>query len=314
MNSKKLLVIGELNVDLILNNIQGFPKLGTEIVAEQMNFTLGSSSAIMASNISALGVDTSFCGMVGTDDFGDFILQQLQLKNVDTRFVQKTADQKTGITVVMNYEQDRANVTYCGAMDSLTISDIPWNQLQEYGHFHLSNYFLQKGIRNSITEIFKKAKVEGLTTSLDLQVDPENQWDFDYRNCLPYVDVFLPNEQELLALTKKSNIEEGIEELKPYTNIIALKLGDKGGMVISGEEKILKEPFLNKNFADAIGAGDSFNAGFLQKFVEGAALEDCLLNANLTGSLSTTKPGGTGAFSSPETIEIQKQQILDHQL
>lgn len=314
MNSKKLLVVGELNVDLILNNILGFPKLGSEILAEEMTFTLGSSSAIMASNISALGVDTSFCGMVGTDDFGDFVLQQLQLKNVDTRFVQKTTDKKTGITVVMNYEQDRANVTYCGAMDSLTLEEIPWAQLKEFQHFHLSNYFLQKGIKSSITQIFKKAKAAGLTTSLDLQVDPDNEWDFDYQNCLPHVDVFLPNEQELLALTRTDSIEQGLEKLKPYTNIIALKRGDKGGMLISGDKKIRKDPFLNKNFADAIGAGDSFNAGFLQKFMEGAALEDCLLNANLIGSLSTTKPGGTGAFTSPEAIETLKQQILDHQL
>ena len=314
MNSKKILVVGELNVDLILNDIQGFPKLGTEIVANEMNFTLGSSSAIMASNISALGVDTSFCGMVGTDDFGDFVIQQLQLKNVDTSFVQKAPDTKTGITVVMNYQQDRANVTYCGAMDLLSLNEIPWDRLKEFQHFHLSNYFLQKGIKGQITEIFKKAKETGLTTSLDLQWDPENEWDFDYINCLPFVDVFLPNEQELLALTRTRNIEEGLEELKPYTTIIALKMGDKGGMVISGEEKIQLKPFLNKNFADAIGAGDSFNAGFLQKFMEGAALEDCLLNANLIGSLSTTKPGGTGAFSSLTTIEAQKQQILDHQL
>ena len=314
MNPKKLLVVGELNVDLILNNIQGFPKLGTEIVAGQMNFTLGSSSAIMASNISALGVDTSFCGMVGTDDFGDFILQQLRQKNVDTRFIRKTADQKTGITVVMNYEQDRANVTYCGAMDFLTIREIPWDHLKEYGHFHLSNFFLQKGIKNQITDIFRKAKAAGLTTSLDLQWDPENKWDFDYQSCLPYVDVFLPNEQELLALTRCTSMEAGLEELKPYNNIIALKMGDKGGMVISGAERIHKKPFLNRVFADAIGAGDSFNAGFLQKFLSGAALEECLVNANLVGSLSTTEPGGTGAFTSPETIALKKQQILDHQL
>lgn len=87
MSSKKLLVVGELNVDLILNNIQGFPEIGTEIVADTMNFTLGSSSAIMAFNISALGMDTSFCGMVGNDEFGRFVLEELQYKKVDTGFV-----------------------------------------------------------------------------------------------------------------------------------------------------------------------------------------------------------------------------------
>src|SRR5690606_31091075 len=118
MPTKELLVIGELNVDLILNQIEGFPKIGTEILANKMNLTLGSSSAIMAANASAIGVGTSFCGLIGSDDFGSFILKSLQTKGVGTEFIQKTTELQSGITVVMNYGQDRANVTYCGAMEA----------------------------------------------------------------------------------------------------------------------------------------------------------------------------------------------------
>ncbi len=310
MSIKKLLVVGELNVDLILNNIQGFPKVGTEIIANHMNFTLGSSSAIMASNISALGIDTSFCGMIGNDDFGNYVIDQLQLKQVDTRFIKKTQEEKTGITVVMNYDQDRANVTYCGAMNALTINEIPWGSLDQFDHFHLSSYFLQKGIKNDITQIFKKAKDAGLSTSLDLQVDPDNEWEFDYKSCLKFVDIFLPNEAEILALSGKDNISAAVSEIKPYSNIIALKLGKEGGRIITKDEEFNLGPFVNKDFHDAIGAGDSFNAGFIQKYLEGAPLQECLKNGNLMGSLNTTQAGGTAAFSSKEVIERQKQQIL----
>ena len=309
----KLLVVGELNIDLILNQIEGFPKIGTEITAGNMNFTLGSSSAIMASNCAALGVDTSFCGMLGQDDFGRFILEELQKKKVDTRLIKQTQKEKTGITVVMNYEQDRANVTYCGAMDMLSVDNIPWDQFQDYNHMHLSNFFLQKGIRNQVVEIFKRAKELGLTTSLDMQWDPENKWDFDYKTCLPYVDIFLPNEAELKALTKIDDVEKAINHLKPYLNILALKRGDKGGKVVFGDTEIEVPPFLNQTFADAIGAGDSFNAGFIEKYLQGGSLQECLVNANLIGSLSTTAPGGTGAFSSPEEIQQKKEQIRQGQ-
>lgn len=314
MNTKKLLVVGELNVDLILNDIAGFPKIGTEILANKMNLSLGSSSAIMASNISALGVNTTFCGKLGKDDFGSFVLQQLQGRQVDTRYIKTDAEEKTGITVVMNYHQDRANVTYCGAMESLSMEDLPWEQLEEFSHFHLSNFFLQKGIRNDITEIFRRAKAAGLTTSLDLQVDPEEKWDFDYKTCLPYVDIFLPNEAEILSLTREQDVEAALAALKPYANVVALKLGEKGARLFSKEADMQVGPFLNKNFADAIGAGDSFNAGFLEKYLQGASLPECLENANLIGSLSTTQPGGTGAFTSRDRIEQQKQQIQKQQL
>ncbi|MDT0678569.1 carbohydrate kinase family protein [Autumnicola musiva] len=302
MNTKRLLVVGELNIDLILNDIQGFPKIGTEIVADLMEFTLGSSSAIMASNISSLGIETSFCGMIGEDQFGEYVLDELSKKKVDTKFIKKCIDYKTGVTVVINYDQDRANVTYCGAMNALKISDIPWNEIKNFHHLHLSSYFLQKGIKNDIIKIFQKAKEAGLSTSLDLQYDPEESWDFDYKSCLPFVDVFLPNEAEIYALTGKLNIEDALNEIIPCANIIALKLGKDGSRLVSGNINIKEPPFLNKNYKDAIGAGDSFNAGFIQKYLEGADLETCLRNGNLMGSLSTTCAGGTTAFTSKKEI------------
>lgn len=311
MSGKKLLVVGELNVDLLLNDIEGFPKVGTEIIANILNFTLGSSSAIFASNSSSMGVETSFCGVLGEDEFGSFILKELRDKNVDVQYIKQTSEIKTGITVVMNYDQDRANVTYCGAMRALTIDDIPWKEIKKFSHFHLSNFFLQNGIKNDIIEIFKKAKAAGLTTSLDLQWDPADQWDFDYKSCLPYVDVFLPNKAEILALTKKDTLEEAENEVMQYANILALKLGKEGAKLRTKDINHFLPPYLNNTYKDSIGAGDSFNAGFIHKYLEGNPLEECLDNANLMGSLNTLKRGGTNAFTSIEAIAQQKQQILN---
>lgn len=314
MKTKKLLVVGELNVDLILNGIKGFPEVGSEITADQMNFTLGSSSAIMASNSAAMGTDTSFCGKIGQDQFGDFVIAELRNKKVDTRFITTTPKFKTGITAVMNYDQDRANVTYCGAMEALTINDIPWDTLRDFDHFHLSNFFLQKGIEKDITEIFRQAKEAGLSTSLDLQVDPDNQWDFDYKRTLPFVDIFLPNRSELFGLTKENNLHSAIAHIKPFINVLALKMGKEGSMLIHKDEKYTVAPFLNKSFKDAIGAGDSFNAGFIHEYLKKSSWEECLKNANLMGSLNTTCSGGTAAFTSVEEIEKRKQQILNKEI
>jgi len=310
MHKKDLLVVGELNIDLILNQIQGFPEIGEEKVAQKMDVTLGSSSAIFASNIATLGVETAFCGKVGDDDFGQFVCEALKGKRVDTAYISISKTYKTGLTVVMNYDQNRANVTYCGAMGDLSMDDIPWERAGSYRHFHLSNYFLQKGIQKDISRIFQKAKDAGMTTSLDLQVDPENKWDFDYKSCLPYVDIFLPNESELLSLTGQETVEEGLEVLKGYANTIALKLGAKGGLVYRDGEIIKAAPFFNDKFVDAIGAGDSFNAGFICKFLEGKDWEECLRFANLTGALNTTAAGGTGAFDSMEGLKKRAQKIL----
>lgn len=308
MPTKELLVIGELNVDLILNQIEGFPKIGTEILANKMNLTLGSSSAIMAANASAIGVGTSFCGLIGSDDFGSFILKSLQTKGVGTEFIQKTTELQSGITVVMNYGQDRANVTYCGAMEALTYNKIPWNSLRGFKHLHLSNFFIQKGIRKDIVKIFKKAKSLGLTTSLDLQWDPENLWDFDYKACLKFVDIFMPNEAELKALTQKEDLEQALGAITPYAHISIIKLGERGSLAAYDGKQVSAKPYTNTNPVDTIGAGDSFNSGFIKKHIQGASIEDCLKYGNLMGALSTTAAGGTAAFSDVNSI---KQTLKD---
>ena len=158
MIRKKILVVGELNVDLILNEINGTPKVGEEIIAEKMNLVMGSSSAIFACNISILGCDVSFSGMVGKDFFGDFIVRELQIRNIDTTLIQYAPNKRTGLTVVLNYDQNRANVTHCGAMEELEINKIPLKDLGLFDHLHVSSYFLQKGIQPDLHTLFEDAK------------------------------------------------------------------------------------------------------------------------------------------------------------
>ena len=76
LNSKKkfdVIVVGELNVDLILNQIDSFPETGKEKLAHEMTFTLGSSSAIFACNLSSLGLNVAFIGKIGMNYFMTFI-------------------------------------------------------------------------------------------------------------------------------------------------------------------------------------------------------------------------------------------------
>ena len=314
MGNKKILVVGELNVDLILNNIEGFPKIGDEIIANDMNLTLGSSSAIFASNISILGIDTSFCGMVGSDYFGEFIEKVLIDRGVDCSFLRKVKNKQSGVTVVMNYDQDRANVTYCGAMENLTIEDVPWDEIKQFDHLHFSNLFLQKNIKNDIVQLFKKAKDAGLTTSLDLQTDPEGAFDFDYAACLPFVDIFLPNKSELLGITKVESVKEALDKISPFANQVALKMGEKGSILVSNGKQTVEPGYSHSSFVDAIGAGDSFNAGFISKFLLGDPLIDCLKFGNLIGAINTTAAGGTGAFQSNSQLSKIAKEIFNQDI
>ena len=297
-----VIVVGELNVDLILNSIDSFPEMGKEKLAKDMTLTLGSSSAIFASNLSALGAKVAFVGMIGADAFGNLVKDSLSAKKVNTDYLIISDKWNTGATIVLNYSEDRAMVTYPGAMEHLTMNDISEEALSSAKHLHFSSYFLQPGIQKDIAALFKMAKEKGLTTSLDIQWDPNEKWDFNYKEVLPFVDVFLPNEQEALLLTDEKELDKAIKKLTPFAKHLVVKLGRKGSMVVTDSKSTFKKSFLNENVVDAIGAGDSFNAGFIFRFINGFDIDECQTFGNLTGAINTTAAGGTAAFDNYEQI------------
>ena len=312
MSDKKfdVVVVGELNVDLILNNLESFPEIGKEKLAKDMALTLGSSSAIFASNLSSLGAKVAFLGKIGNDYFGKLVLDKLTEKGVDVSLIVKDSVSSTGATIVLNFAEDRAMVTYPGAMNNLTIKDVAKESIEQAKHLHFSSYYLQPGIRNDVDKMYKLAKDLGLTTSFDMQWDPEEKWQLDYEKVLPYVDIFLPNEQEILHLTKEKSIADALKKISGVSNKTAIKMGSKGSILYEKGKAINKDPFLNKNVVDAIGAGDSFNAGFIFKFIIGSEPEVCQEFGNLMGAINTTAAGGTTAFTNYQNImKIAKEKF-----
>jgi sugar/nucleoside kinase (ribokinase family) len=313
-NKIDVIVIGELNVDIILNEIESFPVIGKEIIANTMSVTLGSSSAIFASNLSSLGSHVAFIGKVGEDNFAQVVLTALKRKNVDTSHIMKSTSLSTGATIVLNYDQDRANVTYPGAMNDLRLKDIDFGFLSIARHMHFSSCFIQPGIRNDLTTLFRQAKELGLTTSLDTQWDPEEKWDLPLEKLLPYVDVFLPNIQEFKFLTGSKTIEEGIRKLQHCAHFIVIKNGSDGAMAWNGKDLVSQAAFKNDYVVDCIGAGDSFNAGFIKDFINKKPLNKCLETGALIGAINTTSAGGTGAFENPDMIRKIARERFNYTL
>lgn len=185
-------VVGELNVDLILERVNALPEIGKERIARGMTLTLGSSSAILASNASAIGLHVGFVGRVGVDTFGTFVIERLQSRGVDTRHVIETPAAETGLTVIYTRDDDRgAVVVTCGA--------------------------------------------DGLRA----------------------------------------------------------RRGDE----------VFRLPAVTVDPVDALGAGDSFNAGYLHQYVQGRPFETCLRYGLITGAFSTLAPGGTEAFDDIKVFE-----------
>jgi len=287
---------GELNLDLILYGLPEQLLPERELLADRMMLTLGSSSAIVAHNLAALGSAVGFQSRIGDDALGQIALDRLQQGGVDVSQVRRVPGEiTTGLTVILPHGSWRNILTYAGTIAETCWQDLDLDYLADSRHFHFSSYYLQRGLRSRVGELFQRLKSKGLTISLDTNDDPDDQWEGGLQEVLRYVDVFLPNEREACKVAGTDDLEAAIRKLSQLVPLVVVKLGRKGALAQRGTERVTS-PSQEVDAVDTVGAGDSFDAGFLHEFVKGSPLPACLASGNLAGALSTTRPGGTEAF------------------
>jgi len=286
-----VLVAGEINPDLILTDPHLEPRFGqAEILVKEAALTPGSSSVIFACGAARLGLKVGFVGVAGEDVFGEFMLAAMQSRGVDTSNVIVDPDLKTGLTVILNRITDRSMITHLGAINALTADRIPDNLLAQARHLHIASYFLQTSLQPDLPVLFRRARNLGLTTSLDTNWDPSEQW-VGVHDLLPLTDVFLPNENEACALMNTTNLEDAARGLVVSSGVVVIKMGAAGGLAITGET-IVRAPAIPVQVVDTVGAGDTFDSGFVYGFLQGWSLLKSLSLGIVCGSLSTRKSGG----------------------
>jgi len=293
-------IAGELNLDLILYGLPEQLQPERELLADRMMLTLGSSSAIVAHNLAALGSRVGFQSRIGDDPLGQIALERLQQGGVDVSRVRRVSGPTTtGMTVILHHELWRNILTYAGTIAELTWDDLDLNYLADSRHFHFSSYYLHRALLPRVSELFQRMKAKGLTISLDTNDDPDDRWEGGLHEILQYVDVLLPNEREACKVARMENVEDSVKKLSELVPLVVVKLGSKGSLAQRGVERVTS-PSPKVVPIDTVGAGDSFDAGFLHEFVRGSDLATCLASGNRAGALSTTRPGGTEAFRDAE--------------
>ena len=287
-------IVGELNPDLILYGLPHELPEEREVLASGFTLTLGSSSAILAHNLSRLGSKVTFSSRIGCDAMGEMCCQRLREAGVEVeRVVRSSSGSGTGITLILPLTTTRRILTYPGAMFEMGIEDLDLDYLATARHFHLSSLFLHRKLSPHIPELFREMKRRGLTTSLDTNDDPEDKWGGVLHDVLPLVDVLLCTEDELAKIAK---VEAAAEHIAAKVPLLIVKRGARGASAYT-EGRRIDLPSLRVDVIDSVGAGDSFDAGFLHQWVRKADLETCLAYGNLAGGLSVTRSGGTEAFS-----------------
>ncbi len=302
-------VVGEINPDLILYGLPKELKPEEESLIGGFRLTLGSSSAIFAHNLSVLGTGVGMVSKIGADALGKMAFDWLVAAGVDLAHVSFTSSKtSTGLTVILTQPEHRFILTYPGTMFELSYVDLDLDYIFSARHLHLSSYFLHKALRPKIVDLFREAKAKGLSTSLDTNDDPEGKWSKDLLGVLPYVDIFFPNEREVKKIAGSDDLAQAIAKLVQVCQFVVVKLGSRGAIARKGPEEWRREG-MRVASVDSVGAGDSFDAGFIHRFLQGASPAECLEYADIAGAFSTTREGGTEAFRDRDSVE---QFFHDH--
>jgi len=286
-----VLVVGDANPDLVLRG-DVRPRFGqVEQLLTGADLVLGGSGSITAAGCARLGLRTAMLAAVGDDVFGRVVRSELEQRAV-TLLEAESHGEPTGLSVILSPEggEGRAILTLPGTIPLVRPADITDELLGRTRHVHVSSLYLQQALADGLAGVFERAHKLGVTTSLDTNWDPSERWS-SLSDILAHTDVFLPNAAELLAVTGAATPEEGARSLG---TTVVMKDGERGARAWwDGNE--FAAPGRRVDVVDTIGAGDSFNAGFLAARLGGRSMEESVRWAAAAGSLSTRAAGGTAA-------------------
>lgn len=298
-----LLVVGDANPDVIVSAPDLEPRFGqAEQLVDSASLVVGGSGAITAMGAARLGLGVGLCAVVGNDDLGRLMTVKLAEAGVDLEHLVVDAHRPTGMSVILNRGDDRAVLTASGTISALTSDDLLALPDRPARHVHAASFYLMSpDFRDALPPAFARFRSAGATTSVDTNWDPSERWDVEA--LLRETDVFLPNEAELTAITRSPILDRALELAAELGCDVAVKRGERGGVarVDDVTYRAMRTPAVD--YVDAVGAGDSFDAGFLAGRLGGRDVGLSLAMAVIAGSLSTSRPGGTDGQPSMDEVE-----------
>lgn len=245
-------------------------------------------------------------GCVGDDIFGEVVIRRLMEWGVDTSYVRIDPNIKTGMGIALCQNNDRAILTYLGSLNAVDPTDVTDDILSLARHLHHGSYFLHTRLRPHIPTIFTRARKLGLSISLDTNWDPDEKWGKELAEILSMVDIFMPNERELQGITDGKDLADCISRIHQMgTPLITIKQGEKGALVSDGSS-VKRCSVKPASGGDSIGAGDSFDAGFLAGWLRNLPIEQSLKIGCECGRLVA---GAIGGIVGQPTWEEVKQCI-----
>jgi len=295
--------LGILVADFFSSPLPRLPEAGELMVVDEIAHYTGGCAANTAVALARLGIGAGVIGKVGQDAFGAFIIDDLARRGIETSQIRRSSVGGTSKTLIIpTVSEDRRYIHKIGANADLCIDDVDFDYLSQVKLIYIGGYLaLARLSQDSLISILRFAKNAGIRTVLDIIFPGPGDWLAQCKDALPYVDAFLPNNDEAKGLTGEDDPEKQAEALLLHgPGMVVITLGGQGSL-LKTENETIRASCYKVDFVDASGAGDAFDAGFITGLLNSWSLEDTLKFASAIGASCVRELGCTaGLFSRQE--------------
>lgn len=282
-------IIGDYFFDQIYAGLPQFPELGRETYSTDI-VTTGGALYITATALHRLDVKVGWPVYFGNDYYSRSIRDLALIEGLDLSLEKRVDRPYRRVTTSIPYAGERAFLTFVDPLpDDLHAHWLSSMERSDFAHLHVGGLMPL----DVLMPMLELARSRGATISIDCQDDPLLYAGCEFQQLLSMVDVVMPNLREALIMTRKETLEDAIQQLMSWVEVVLVKDGSRGAWYGSRGEVGHVEGVHAGDAVDTTGAGDCFNAGFLRGYVvEKAPVAVSVRYGNVCGGLSVTGIGG----------------------
>lgn len=310
-----VLCAGILVADLFVPPFVALPEAGQLVATEDFLMDSGGCAANTSTTLARLGIQARVAGKVGDDSYGAFITQDLARKGVETSGISTSQRFGTSKTVILPViGEDRRFIHTFGANADFGADDIDWEALAEASVFYVGGYMILPDLaQDDLAALFQLARSHGVRTALDVVVPAGNASASlrDLERVLPFVDVFLPNDEEAQHLTGEEEPRRQAEAfLCAGCATVVITRGGRGSLLMD-QAQVIEAPAFDVTLVDSSGAGDAFAGGFIAGMMLGLDQAETLRFASAIGASCCMRLGcTTGIFTREQAEAFSRERPL----
>ena len=287
---KRILCIGDVALDVIAQ-LKEQINYGND-TASRISTHPGGQAANVACWITRTNNQAHLVARVGNDPVGFALVSDLDKYGVEHHGLMNSGRPSGVVVILVDSNGERTMFPDNGANADLELSDLP--DLDGFDGVFVSGYaLLDSRSRDAVLKMIDKAKIAKLPIFLDPTTTGamKSVAKEEILKWVALMDGVLLNNEEARYLGGSDDIEIAEENLQKLTPLVVIKLGSRGAMAIN-KGQFVKVPAVTTNVVDTTGAGDSFAAGFIPKWLQSGDLE---LSLNAGAALAAKCVATVGA-------------------